>query len=69
MLPDLIIARSAMTPRKPDYSRIGAVYRIFSQLRNRGLSGILDRAILLAPKVKRRVPSRVKTADGVHWLH
>ena len=69
MLSDLIIARSAMTPRGPDYKRIGAVYRLISRLRNRGLGGIMERAVRLAPNAERRAPSRVNDADGVHWVH
>ena len=69
MLPELLIARTAIAPREPDFTRIGAIYRIVSRLRNRGLGRFLTDAIKLAPPVRRVVPSRIVDADGVHWVH
>ena len=69
MLPELLIARTAIAQRGPDYSRIGAIYQFISRLRNRGLGKLLTGAIKLVPPVRRAVPSRVMDVDGVHWVH
>ena len=69
MLSELMIARTAMAPREPDYRRIGAVYRLISRLRNRGLGRLLKDAIGMPPANGRKVPSRIKDANGTHWVH
>ena len=73
MLPELLIARTAIAPREPDYTRIGAIYRIVSRLRNRGLGRFLSDAIKLAPPVRRVVPSALAASMKIgpcttHWL-